>query len=68
MMDDKLNIEWQKQMERFKKNEPIEWEKLKKIERSTVHCLHCRTPMPDGIFYDSVVECPTCGGEFDLHE
>ena len=31
-MTDELNAEWERQIERFKKNEPIDWEKLRQIE------------------------------------
>lgn len=31
-MEEKLNAEWQRQIERFRRNEPIDWEKLKEIE------------------------------------
>ena len=34
-MDEKLNAEWKRQIERFKRNEPIDWEKLKKLEKES---------------------------------
>ena len=31
-MTDELNAEWERQIERFKRNAPIDWDKLKQIE------------------------------------
>ena len=34
-MNEKLNAEWIKQIELFKKGEPIDWEKLKRLEEES---------------------------------
>ena len=33
-MLEKLNAEWEKQLENFKRNESIDWGKLKRLEES----------------------------------